>query len=609
MKRLSMTRTLVDAQQSLRRFPLVLLCAVIAAIAAMDLIGHSGGDETVARILMAAVLGIPALLILALALENQGMPPWAGRLARLAGLLVPVLYYLFLPDVLPESQGIRFFVLLVAGHFLIAVAPFLRQNPGQALWQFNQILLLRLISSLLFTVVMFAGLSLALAALDNLLGVSLPAKIFGKLFMLLGFVFNTWFFLGGIPKFPLALADDDSFPRPLKVFAQHILSTLVVIYLAILLAYLAKVVLSGIWPQGWIGWLVSGVAVAGLLSLVLLSPLQGGQGNRWVRLYFLLFHFLMLPSVIMLVLAVGKRINQYGLTELRYLLLVLSGWLAVTLVLGLLTKRISIRFIPLSLGLLALVVSWGPWGTRSMSLHSQKGRLAHELQAVGLFSDGRLVSSQADSIAVNRSDISQSFKYLIDHFGFKELDGWLTPEMQIAIDNMPTERSNNWAKAELIVDELGNLRDSHPQDRFMLRHILPGDGHFNAVLVSSFEYALSLDLLPGSMTSFKWGDDQGEVALAEGGDKLTVKHEGVVLLEMPLGEMLLDLSRAGAVESIQNETSATAMTFDYANESLKVRLFIQSVAFKKGSELPAVQELRGLLLLGFVDPALVPGGE
>ncbi len=611
MKPLSMTKTLVDAQLSLRRFPLVLVCAAVAAITAIYLVDNNQADDSASRILMTAILGIPFLLTLALTLEKKPLQPWQGWLIRFMGLLAIALYFFTLPKALPVSHFIRFVILLAGGHLLIAVAPFLIKKSNQALWQFNIHLLLRLISSVIFTLVMYVGLSLALAAMDQLLGVPLPDDIYLKLFFVLGFIFNTWYFLGGIPENPYSQADDDSFPRPLRILAQHILSTLVVVYLAIMMAYLGKIIITSVWPSGWVGWLVSGVAVTGLLSVVLLSPLQGRPDNPWIGIYFRIFHILMIPSVVMLVLAVSKRINQYGLTEPRYLLLILSGWVMMILVVGLWSRRINLRFIPLSLGILALVISIGPWGAISLSRHSQMNRVQKKLEAASLFSHGQLIPVQADSTSADRTELINSFEYLISQFGLSELNSWLTPSMQDSLNLMtsngkPKYRSH-WGQASLIIDEL-NVTDQQPPKRIFARHNLVGDGRFNAISVNGYEYSLNLETSKGNMVDFKWGDALGEVGLSDSGSLLVIQRDGLLLAQLHLVDMLMDLSYGGDRENQDSMATPEEMTFDYANEALKVRLIIHSVEFQHDSLLPLVENLKGLLLLG--DTAnLVPGQQ
>ena len=45
--------------------------------------------------------------------------------------------------------------------------------------------------------------------------------------------------------------------------------------------------------------------------------------HRWVRTYTRGFYVALLPAIVMLWLAIGKRVAQYGITERRYFLIVL----------------------------------------------------------------------------------------------------------------------------------------------------------------------------------------------------------------------------------------------------------------------------------------------
>ena len=84
----------------------------------------------------------------------------------------------------------------------------------------------------------------------------------------------------------LRLEGEPAYPRGLRVFTRFVLLPIVALYLLILLVYFAKVLVTWAWPSGWIGWLVSAVAVAGISSLVLVHPLATRPGDRWVGLLY-----------------------------------------------------------------------------------------------------------------------------------------------------------------------------------------------------------------------------------------------------------------------------------------------------------------------------------
>jgi hypothetical protein len=124
--------------------------------------------------------------------------------------------------------------------------------------------------------VLFAGLAIALAALDNLFGVSVPPKRYGDLLVLLAGLFGPWFFLAGIPQDLDNLDRIEEYPKGLKVFAQYILLSLVIVYLLILYAYLLKILIQWNWPQGWVSSLILGFSATSILSLILMHPIRIG---------------------------------------------------------------------------------------------------------------------------------------------------------------------------------------------------------------------------------------------------------------------------------------------------------------------------------------------
>lgn len=438
MRQLSLQRIGDATGRTVQRFPLPLLSALVAGIAGV-LLADDGDSPLLRDLVLAAQLGIP--LLLAAALAGERAPDWrlprhaGAALAALAALLV-VAYGLSLPRVLHQADWLRYAHLNVGAHLLVVVIPFLRPAHREGLWAFGLALALRFLAAAFFSLVLFAGLSVALLALDQLLGVGIPGERYLQLVMLIAFLFNTAYFLGGVPSdLDVSLARAEQ-PRLVRIFAQSILAPLVAVYLVILLAYLVKVVATATWPSGWIGYLVSSVAVAGLLSLVLLAPRFDRPDAPWVRRYARLFHVLMLPAVVMLALAVQQRLDQYGVTEARYVLLVLTAWLAVVVGLGVVRPRPRVWAIPASLCVLAFVTALGPWSSFAVSRHAQLGRLSDMLAAAGRLDDGRFVASDGVLPTDQAGPISRQFDYLFGHFGHRALAGHVDAELQAELDQV-----------------------------------------------------------------------------------------------------------------------------------------------------------------------------
>ena len=459
MKLPSLKRLTEEAFSTARRFPLALASGVVAAVAGILIMNPGGDEELYVRLLYVSSLGLPLFVGLQLASERHGWSRGAWLLAMAAGVaLLGTVYYLRSGWSDPVAMA-RYFQLSLALHLFVAVGPYLGVDERNGFWQFNMSLFLRFLMAALFAVVLYAGLSVALLAVDNLFGLDVDEKWYGRLWFVLAFVFQPWFFLGGVPDDFEALENRTAYPNVLKVFAQYILAPIVALYLVILTAYLAKVLLTQEWPSGWIGWLVSGVAAAGILSLLLLQPIREREENRWVGSYARWFYVALIPSIAMLLMAIWKRIDQYGVTERRYYLVVLSLWLAGIALFYIFRRHGSIKVIPATLGLLAVLTIAGPWGAFAVSERSQVARLEGILEANQMLVEGRLQAPPADLSFADRREISAVVRYLTATHGVAALDSWFEGGLAGIGDSEigpgPAERAETDSEAQEIVAAMG----------------------------------------------------------------------------------------------------------------------------------------------------------
>ena len=390
------------AREVLVRFPWTMAAGVVAAVAAVVATTKSGDDAQWGRIAMVAALGLPLTVALTLLAEERGWSRGKSAALNAAGVLFLVLLYLIWPGPEWKHELIRYFQLSAGLHLLVAFLPFLGQRESGAFWQHNRRLFLSFLRAGLFSVVLYVGLMIALGALDKLFGVDVPSDLYGRLGIVILFVVNTWIFLADIPHGLAELAGDTSYPKVLRVFAQYILTPLVFIYLLILLAYLIKIVVGGEWPSGWIGWLVTSVAAAGLLGFLLMHPLRDDAGEGWIRTYARWLFIGLIPSALMLLVAFWKRILPYGLTEPRLLGILLGIWLLAIAVNYTLAQEAGIRRIPVTLAALLLLTVYGPLSVTALSLRSQSRRLA------------QLVAGPRDGEKTDR-EASAALRFLLDH--------------------------------------------------------------------------------------------------------------------------------------------------------------------------------------------------
>lgn len=522
MKLPSVQRLTEEALSTARRFPFAIASGLVAAVAGILIVNSGGDEELYVRLLYVSSLGLPLFVGLQLASERQDWSRGAWLLAMGAGVaLLGIVLYLRSGWSDPVAMS-RFFQLSLGLHLFVAVAPYLGVDERNGFWQFNMSLFLRFLMAALFAAVLYAGLSIALLAIDNLFGLDVDGKWYGRLWFVLAFVFQPWFFLGGVPDDFEALEQRTAYPSLLKVFAQYILAPIVALYLVILTAYLAKVLLTQEWPSGWIGWLVSSVAAAGILSLLLLQPIRERDENRWVGTYARWFYVALIPSIVMLLMAIWKRIDQYGVTERRYYLVVLSLWLAGIALFYIFRRRGSIKVIPATLGLLAVLTLAGPWGAFAVSERSQVARLEGILEANGMLVDDRLRPPPAELSFADRREISAVVRYLTQTHGVAALDPWFEGGLagigDEGISSGPADRAEAESDAEKIVSAMGVRyvdRWAGVNETTFRFYV---DGGRTPIAIAGYDYAIR-----------DWGASSDSVRIEGSSYRLEWDEEAVVL--------------------------------------------------------------------------------
>ena len=161
------------------------------------------------------------------------------------------------------------------------------------------------------------------------------------------------------------------------------------------------------------------------------------------------FYVSMVPLVVVLHLAMYRRIHEYGITEGRYLGFVLDLWLAAMAVYFIVSKGKNIKVIPASLCVLALASSFGPWGAFEVSESSQVGRLRTLLENNSILVNGR-VRTAPDSVSyADQRQIGSIVAYLHDVHGYDRIQPWFAERL-----DEDTSRTGTKAKDPALVTRM-----------------------------------------------------------------------------------------------------------------------------------------------------------
>lgn len=414
-------------QRALRaweRYPLVFAAGVIGTIAALVLNHLPAGltRASAGNLVMTAWTGVPFLFALAEGARVRRWPTWAGLSAQGAGLFV-LWGYLHLLASSPWPVRIsRFWLCLAAAHLFVSLSgSFGLGATPDAFWRYNRRLAARLAAALGYGALVYLGLGLGLMAVKILFELDFPDTWFLDPGILALGIFNTWFFLAGVP----GESREPAYPRQLRLLVRLILLPLVCAYFAIVYAYAVRMLMAGRWPAGWTTWLLFCCCGLALLCLFLAQPLAASGGDRWLGVYCRHFHVAMAPVALLLFVAIGKRVQAYGLTENRYLVLALAVWLAGILLHAAMEAPRDLRILPASLCLVALLAAFGPWGAFEVSRRSQEGRLRELLAAHGMLSEGKLAKAPGRVPRLAIREIGGIAGYLEERGRLSDLRPWI----------------------------------------------------------------------------------------------------------------------------------------------------------------------------------------
>ena len=437
MSHFSLTTLSKNAVETFRRFPLPLLSALAATVWVIYVVhlAPAGNKLPLAlRLAMAFYLSMLLTISVSLFTERFVATQWKKWLIWSASLVLTALYFLTLPSVEDGVTIARFALLIVALHLLVAFAPFIVRSEMNGLWQYNKTLFIRILIGGVYSGVLYAGLALAILAVDNLFEVRINEKFYVDLWLIIAGVFNTWFFLSGVPGNISALESTTDYPKGLKIFALYVLIPLITVYLVILYAYAAKILITSDWPVGWIANLVIAFSIFGILSFLLVYPLRNDDSNAWVKFYSRLFYFLLIPLIALLYVSIFKRIDMYGVTVERYFVVLLAVWLSFIAGYFILTKGNRIRVIPLSLCIIVLLASFGPWGAFAISRKSQMAELTALLDSNHVLVNGKIDPTKTHEVKIEDYDRIESIvNYIGEMHGHKSLQSFFDQDIDSVI--------------------------------------------------------------------------------------------------------------------------------------------------------------------------------
>ncbi len=337
-----------------------------------------------------------------------------------------LIFYLKLPDDYIYRYIMRISILLVIPVIFLFTGGVGRKNDNNS-YAISVLYIQKILAeSLLHLLILFGGIASILWSLDLLFDIDIKSEIFLDILIILSYFYFPFFFMNGVKNFYKEEIIEGYFiiGRPINILFRYIVIPLLYIYIIILYIYFIKVIFLWDWPIGITSYLITIYSFIGLFSTVFSGLREKDYGKSPLdRFYSKHFFLMILPLLAVFYLAIFKRINDYGFTENRYLLLALALWITFISIVNIIKKNKAFYTIPLSLAIVSLLTIIGPWNMFNISKNSQLNRFKDFAKKYNLISEtsGKLIPSNMEISFEDRKSISSILTYLNSSYRLEPL--------------------------------------------------------------------------------------------------------------------------------------------------------------------------------------------
>lgn len=426
-------RVVAGVSTAILRFPFTVLCLASAATILCYMISlHNAPPLWVEKCLFTLVVG--ALLGMVAQFSLERFDHLSKRLVLVYGFsALFTAGYLSIIWPAPEISNEITVRTLVSVFAMVCAVLWVPAFRGKA--DFNKIALVHFKSfftSVLYSVVIFGGVSAILFAIDRLL-FSINVDAYAYSAVIIWVVFAPVYYLSLLPNFnPKTEAQEklaqqkSQYARFLEILASYIAIPLFAVYTLVLLAYIVKIILTRVWPIGLLGPMVLFYSAIGIVLFVLASLPE----NRFASLFRTFFPKVWIPIIIMQMISVSIRLNAYGITESRYyvtLFAIFSLISAIVLSISPVKKNQNIALLAAAFSLFSILP---PVDAFTISRNSQIDRLEGYLTAEGMLTNGELTpkfnASEKTKIEVTNTLNYLEYQHSLDYISWlpDDFESW-----------------------------------------------------------------------------------------------------------------------------------------------------------------------------------------
>ncbi|NMM62840.1 DUF4153 domain-containing protein [Clostridium sp. P21] len=538
---------------SLKRFPLTMMFSFSVFLTLILISETNFKENTLTRLAMVLALEIPISLCIKLFFEKfKEKNIYKLTSAYLCGiLLLPLYYFLFLRD-LGMVSVTRYAAISISLYLVFLFLPYFLKKDQFEMYVIT--VFTGFFITVIYSIVLYSGLSAILFTIDKLLGIRILGKIYYYTWLFVVFIFSLSYFLSGIPIKHEEISVK-SYPNLLRILLLYIVMPLLSAYTLILYIYFVKIIITANWPIGLVSHLVLWYSVIVTIVLFFITPIK--NHNPWQNNFLKIFPKIIIPLIIMMFISIGIRINAYGLTEKRYFVLILGIWLFFIMIYLAFSKTIRNILIPFTLSIVVLISVFGPLSSYSISKMSQNNRFEKILLKDNMIKNGKIQSSPNIS-KEDKSEISSVLDYFNKNHNLAEVryipKGFKLDDMNnvFGFSFVPQSYGSYMGYFNFIRNQSEKCIDITGYDYlFNMRSLEGGPNTSNSSINASYNYETSV---------------------------IKLNYKGNQIYSKNLSSFAKDLIDKYGMLSKENELPPEEMTLTEENEKIKVKFIFLNIS-------------------------------
>ncbi|SHL04705.1 DUF4153 domain-containing protein [Fibrobacter sp. UWB12] len=375
-----------------KRFPLAVAFAIFTTIAFIYVYesGHSPTEYKFSHWLMIYPIAA-SMIALSVSLVQESRKKFSFLPHIIAGALwlaISIALVLYFPknsnDIGRTYVGMTYLFIYTTAFLSIFVAPFFKQKDENGFWVFLMRNAKAAVVAIAISVVLLIAIDGLLFGFFNLFDIKVSARPFVYSAIISSCTIFPILFFSGIPSIGECLQEAPALNKFQTSTNKFIFLPVVSLYILLLYAYIAKIIIQWEMPKGMVSYLVSASMLLMLLRVTLMLPERINPKQSFESKLLKILPAACIPLVILMSVGIIRRISDYGISEDRYYITAINIFYYAIIAILLIDKiKCKSRFIAIVFCSMFLIATNGPLSAINVTHRIWMGSIKDALTELG----------------------------------------------------------------------------------------------------------------------------------------------------------------------------------------------------------------------------------